>query len=312
MEELQAQIQLVTQKLNEQQRIINTGSLTRFELTAAQIIKTFNDIQPFSGEDNFKLKTFIKSVETAEQLCGNQNIELKLYCLQIVVNTKITGRARSIILEIPEGQRTWQTVVDTLTLRFRPKQSIHQLLYKAREIKVSHLKDLFYKLNNIKADISEIADFDNNNIFTYENIDKELVLILKSKIVPMLQVQINENQSLFDLESHYCRSEIYFDLNVIKENFKLSKQSLLKGKFDSKQKNRENKTNKFVSNNQNFSNSIPSREHFFNRSNKYKVNNPGPSKNSEPMEIDNVEMEKQSIIDNGEELEALNEEINFH
>src|ERR1700744_5166023 len=151
MEQLIAQVQLLTQKVTEQEAIINSGSITRFQLTASQIIKNFNDIKAFSGEDSFKLKSFLKAVENSEKLCGNGNNELREYCLQTIINSKIIGKARDAILEIPEEKRNWLTVVQTLTLRFRPKFTIHQLLYNAKEIKVHNLKDLFNKLTTIKS-----------------------------------------------------------------------------------------------------------------------------------------------------------------
>lgn len=64
------------------------------------------------------------------------------------------------------------------------------MLFQAKELKAYNLKDLFNKLTTIKSEINEICDFESNNDFTYRNIDKELVLILKSKL--MLQIQVNE------------------------------------------------------------------------------------------------------------------------
>lgn len=162
IEQLITQVSLLTTKVREQDAVINTARLTRFQLSASQVIKSFNDIKTFSGEDNYKLKSFLKSIENAELLCGDNNVELKENCLRLVVNSKIIGKARTAILEIPE--------------RFKPKHSIHQLLFQTKEIKVFNLKDLFNKLTTYKSDISEICDFENNNTFTYESIDKELVL----------------------------------------------------------------------------------------------------------------------------------------
>lgn len=43
MDQLVAQVQLLTNKVAEQEAIINSGNHTRFQLTASQIIKNFND-----------------------------------------------------------------------------------------------------------------------------------------------------------------------------------------------------------------------------------------------------------------------------
>lgn len=333
MEQLIAQVQLLTSKVSEQEAIINTGALTRFRLTPSQIIKNFNDIKSFSGEDSYKLKSFLKAVENAETLCGESNNELKEYCLRLIVNSKIIGKARNTILEIPENRRNWTTVVDTLTLRFRPKWTIHQLLFQAKEIKVFNLKDLFNKLTTIKSDISEICDFDDNSTFTYESIDKELVLTLKSKVIPMLQIQINEDKTLFELDNEFCASEIYLSTEVIKPIFKL----ISRFEKDKKQeKVKEKVIEKLVDNKQNFGQNKPFNNSFgFKQNfNKYTGNNSGQFKpNSgqfrnrvEQMEIDNlVESEEKDdeveIVNESDDIEETEtneneiddlDEVNFH
>lgn len=222
IEQLVQQVQLLTTKMAEQEAIINTANLTRFRLSASQVIKNFTDIKAFSGEDNYKLKSFLKAVENSELLCGENNDELREYCLKLVINSKIIGKARTAILKVPEHRRTWTTVVATLTLRFKPKFTIHQLLFQAKETKVFNLKDLFNKLTTIKSDISEVCDFQNGNTFTYDSINRELVLTLKSKLIPMLQIQVNEEETLFELDNHFCASEIYLSSDFIKPNYRLN------------------------------------------------------------------------------------------
>lgn len=332
MEQLIAQVQLLTTKLAEQEAIVNSGALTRFQLTPSQIIKNFNDIKAFSGEDSYKLKSFLKAVDNAETLCGDGNRELREYCLKLTVNSKIIGKARNTILEIPENQRNWSTVVTTLTSRFRPKFTIHQLLFQAKEIKVYNLKDLFNKLTTIKSDISEICDFENNSTFTYESIDKELVLTLKSKVIPMLQIQIDENKTLFELDNEFCVSEIYLSTEVIKPIFKIQNSKFEKDKKQERFKVDE----KLVDNKQNFT-----RNKSFNDNSGFKRNfdknignnsgqfrpNSGQFRNRvEQMEIDNlVEIEEKDdeveIVDENDENEEIEtngnktdelDEVNFH
>ncbi len=69
VEQLIQQVQLLTQKVTEQEAVL-TNTSNRFQLSASQVIKNFNDIKPFSGEDAYKLKSFFKSIENAEELCG--------------------------------------------------------------------------------------------------------------------------------------------------------------------------------------------------------------------------------------------------
>lgn len=135
VEQLNEQVTRLTQQLASQEARFQTIQQTRFQLTPDQIIRNFNEIPPFSGEDAYKLKSFLKTVNTVEALCGDNNPELKQYCLARLVNAKIIGKARETILEIPEAERNWQRTVQTLALRFRPKQTIHQLLFIAKDIK---------------------------------------------------------------------------------------------------------------------------------------------------------------------------------
>lgn len=263
MEQLTQQVLMLTQRIADQDGRLNQMRTTRFELTADQIIRNFNDIQPFSGEDSYKLKSFLKAVDDAESLCGENNGPLRQYCLRIV-NSKIIGKARNAILEIPENLRTWQTVVDTLKQRFRPKRTVHQLLYQAKELKVYNLKDLFNKLSGIKSETSEICDFVNENNFTYESIDKELVYILKSKLIPTVQMQIDQTKTLFELENVLCQTEIYLTDEAIKTVFKIDKnQKSDKGAQSYKRNDnnfqtpKRNHFNEFQNYNRNYSNNDP-------------------------------------------------------
>lgn len=223
IEQLTDQVTLLTQKIAEQENRLREVNVTRFELTADQIIRNFNGIPPFSGEDSFRLKSFLTTVKDVESLCGERNEHLKCYCLKKIINQKIIGSARNVILEIPEQQRTWETVVELLIQKFRPKHTIHQLLFQAKEIKVFNLKDLFNKINSIKSQTSEICDFENKEDFVYESVEQELVQILKSKLTPIMQIQIKSEKNLFELENEFCQNEIYFSSEIIKNEFRINK-----------------------------------------------------------------------------------------
>ena len=327
VEQLIQQVQLLTQKVTEQE-VALTNTSNKFQLSASQVIKNFNDIKPFSGEDTYKLKSFFKAIENAEELCGNHNQDLRSYCLRMMINAKIIGKARNAILEIPENQRNWITVQRTLKLRFRPKYTIHQLLFEAKGMKVFNLKDLFNKLTTVKSDISEICDYDQSTDFTYDSIDKELVLILKSKVIAILQIQIDEDESLFELDNTFCKSEIYLSGDVIKPEYKLKfedhkrgqnfpKSSKFEGNRNQNKPIEQEKEKPFIKktwqdnfhNKRNFKNdnsgqfksdNRPSgqfKKHFYNSENKI-----------ETMEIDNLV----EAADEEVETETLPEEVNFH
>ena len=219
------QMNFMHQQIAEQQEKLKVLQTTKFNLTADQIIKNFNDIPPFSGEDHYKLKSFLNTVNDAETLCGENNAELKTYCLKKIINSKIIGKARNTIMEIPENLRTWNSVINQLKMKYKPKDTIHHLLYVAKNLRVSNLKELFIKLSEVKSKCSEICDFEEEDLFTYESIDRELVLILKSKLTPMLQIQINNNKSLFELDNLLCNTEIYVSEDAIKNEYKMNRNT---------------------------------------------------------------------------------------
>lgn len=324
MEQLIQQVQLLTQKVTEQDAMLNvaTANTTRFQLSASQVIKNFNDIKSFSGEDSYKVKSFFKAIENAEELCGTQNQELRSYCLRMMINSKIIGKARNAILEIPENQRNWTTVKRTLVLRFRPKFTVHQLLFDAKGIKVFNLKDLFNKLTTVKSDISEVCDFDDDSVFTYQSVDRELVLILKSKVIPLLQFQIDETKTLFELDNHFCKSEIYLSGDVIKPSYKLRFEehtkpdnSMRNSKFDKNKghtKPFEKKKQFDYKPNPNRSDGLGSGRYnqnkFSGNSGQYRKNFHTYEPKVENMEIDNLV----EIQGEGDDSEIVREEVNFH
>lgn len=253
IEQLTEQVAILTQQMAQQrqqqqiqqQRIdANAIDETRFQLTPDQIIRNFDEIPAFSGESSYKLKSFLNTVASVEQLCGFENNNLKRYCLQKTINAKIIGRARLAILEIPDGERNWETVVATLTEKFRPRQTIHQLLYQAKDLKVFNLKDAFEKLTKIKYDANEICDFDNETQFTYISIDRELVQTLKFKLTPIIQLQIDSNKSLSELDNKLFQSEIYISEETIKTSYKINGNNFAK-ENNSKSNNQYNKNSNF-------------------------------------------------------------------
>ncbi len=259
MEELQRQILALQTQINNQE-IKFKSSAAHFNLTADQIIRNFSDIQPFSGDNNYKLKSFLKAVDDAEILCGEENDTLKTYCLRKTINNKIIGPARNVILEIPEDKRTWSCITTQLKLRFRPKNTINNLLFQAKNLRVSNLKELFYKFSHIKSECTEICDFDDENQFTYGNIDKELVKLLTLKLIPILQVQVNKNLSLYELDNSFCQTEAYYDQTLIKFEYRL------------KSNNYKNISN-YKNHNSNNQNTFKRSNNFYNHNNNNDNNN---------------------------------------
>lgn len=319
---LQEQVALLTATQNQQQQQMQEMQLTQFRLTPDQIIKNFNAIPLFSGEDSYKLRTFLKNVEQAEQLCGEQNFELRTYCLAKVIHGRIIGRARAAILRIPDRDRTWDAVVTTLTQQFKPKTTVHQMLFQARAIKVFNLKDLFNKLTSIEAQANEICDYNNGGHDTYDTINKELVQIAIDHLIPLMQIHINDTLTLNEIDHQLSRTELYYSEDAIKPIYRANKSSNYKAK-QQQQQNQNVESHNSQPQQNNYQNKNPSGtiSNQFNQNRvNYNVNtqntnqnqNPNPfiqnrsgqfrnNNKQQPMEIDNIY----------EQCHQNNQEINF-
>lgn len=106
-------------------------------------------------------------MEQAEQLCGDANEELRAYCLGKVIHGRIVGQA---ILRIPDQERTWTAVIETLMQKFKPKTKFHHLLFQARIIKIHNSKYMFNKLENIESQANEIYDFNDGGEISYKKL----------------------------------------------------------------------------------------------------------------------------------------------
>lgn len=219
MEELVEQIQNLEMTVKELEEKSRNPNL--FNLTSNEIIQMFYKIQPFSGENDYKLKPFLEIVKHVAVLCG-ENDELKTFCIQIIINHKIIGLAKDIILEIPKNQRTWSNIVEHLKIKFRPTNTIDNLLIQANQLKVRNLKDLFNKLTKIKTNCHEICDFNEENHLKYKYINRVLVELLITKVVPSIQSQIDSKKSLFELDSYFCQTDEYYNPNLIKNKYQLN------------------------------------------------------------------------------------------
>lgn len=226
MEEMQQQIfqlqqQLQQQALQQQQPIQQNN---RFGLKFSEIIQSFNNIPIFTGEDNYTLPTFLRNVKQAERLCCDTNDEFKAYCLTLVINGRISGRAQYCIQRIAEDQKTWANVEQSLKTEFQPSTSIHQELYRARIFKVHNLKDLFEKLKVVECKCIEIQDFNNDNLYNRNIINRELVQIVIDHLIVTEQQHIDETSSLTDLHNKMCKTAIYYSSEIIQPHFRAFRQ----------------------------------------------------------------------------------------
>lgn len=81
--------------------------------TTGQARQNQTELQ-LTSHDNYGVKSFIDKVTNTERLCGGNNFGLREHCLRNVINAQIIGRAKSVILKIPEELRTWKNVVSIL------------------------------------------------------------------------------------------------------------------------------------------------------------------------------------------------------
>lgn len=263
MEELRNQNAQLQALIQQQQHEINTHRLP-FVMNPAQIIETFNSIKSFSGdEDSYQWRTFRRAVNGAISLCGDQDVNLRTYCLNRVVNTKIVGSAASLLLEMPNDNLTWEAVVEFLEQRYRPRGTTCDLIYKARITKVLSLEDMFTKFHQIKLQANEIFYSNGNDKANMTNFDNELVKIVKTKMLGQYQVQVQPDMTLEQLDRHCESFETYQDINVIKPEDRINAN-----------RNNNRQENQIYTNSNSYNNQN-------NRFNRYNNNNYGNNNNTQ-------------------------------
>lgn len=195
---------------------LRANNITRFELKPKDIIEQFTKIKSFSGDDvEYTWRVFKDVVNGVLLLCGQENAELKTYCLSQVCTTKIVGKAGSILLEMEGGPRTWEDIVAFLDRKFRPKGRLVDLIREARNVKANNVKELMARILRIKIQASEIYRY-NNNVAGIAGFDNEMVDIVKSKLKPYFQMHIHTEHTLEDVDRLFSNFESYESFDAIK------------------------------------------------------------------------------------------------
>lgn len=224
-EELQRFMQFMEQQMNELRAVVHANQQGAagqgqaaaqpaaqqidFALDNNQIISHFNQLKQFSGDGEYPWRAFRSDVRATVELIRPGNDQLKVYCLSRVVSSKIVGKAAALLMEMPEEDRTWDTVSAFLDQKFRPKGTTSQLSVRAKELKVFTIKQLIEALWSIKIEANEIFRFNNATARTISDFDEELVHTLQDKLKPEYQVIITDNMTLEECETRFSRYSFY-------------------------------------------------------------------------------------------------------
>lgn len=214
IEELQQQLlnqqQQHEQKLQQQQQ--------QLILSPEQTINHFRHLKAFNGNDEYTLQEFIRSVDNAIQLCGNNN-QLLIYVTQIVLNEKIQGNAKRCIQRL--GSNTsWQAAKQELRLHFRPREDYAELINKTRNIKVDTLRELFDQVRQTNYLLNELYELDEGKEITYtpENNDRYLVGIVLEKLDNLVRGFISPNSTLITMYNKFAELKLLDDERAISKN----------------------------------------------------------------------------------------------
>lgn len=227
IQQQQAEIQELREQLNQQraqqqqqQQQQNANHNPRnehiFQLTSDQILRHFRHLKPFNGKDDYSLIEFIKSVESALQLCGNENF--RDYALQIVLNEKILGEAKRCVQRLG-NTLTWETAKAELKLHFRPRKDYAELINECRNIKVGNLRELFTIVKSVNYQLNELYNFEEQEnrptIYSPENNDKYLVGIVMEKIDSLVRGNIDKNFTLIEIYNKFSELKLLDDERAI-------------------------------------------------------------------------------------------------
>lgn len=216
MQQQQMQQQQIMQQ-REQQHLMQPQQQQsiQFELLTKpkDVIEQFRRLRPL--DKNHNTRSFVRSVESTMELCGN-NEQLLKYGLQIVVNEKILGDAGRSVRELDYGA-PWIQIKEKIMLGTQPKKTYAEIFNYCRQVKVSNLQELFSCFMNAKYEINEVYQVDIRKPGIYEptNVDRDLVDLLLEKIDGHVRAHISEDETLQDIVTKYTRLRLLDDRRAI-------------------------------------------------------------------------------------------------
>lgn len=318
MRNVVATLQNTIQQIQIQLQQVNISNhMQQTQMTPVEIRKTFRDIPVFSGEDKYRLSTFLRNVQAAESNCTSQ--QLQVQCLQKVINERITGRAQNVISRLSPSERTWENVKEALKAEFRPPGDITDMLYEAKYTKVQTIKDLLSKLRHVESKCIEIMDFDGHETYNHNLLNRDLVKIFIKKLNPIQQQLIDQNSTLCEIHRKMSSLDVYTDENAIDQKHKINKPFKPTHAYvqrnNSNHDNSQHKQNQNKSYNQTKSDYKPNPRSYNRNPNGYtnnynnanqstsQVNNNNSNTHTPtPMEVDSIQNRNQS---------SNNQDVNF-
>lgn len=201
----EAQLQQNMQHLRQNSLILLTNP--------KDVIEQFRRLRPLDEKHN--TRSFIRSVESTMELCGD-NEQLLKYGLQIVVNEKILGEAGRSIRELDYGA-SWTQIKEKIMLGNQPNKTYSAIFNHCRQVKVSNLNELFTCFTKAKYEINEIYQVDLRKPGIYEpaNVDRDLVDLLLEKIDGHVRAHIAEDETLQNIITRYTKLRLLDDRRAI-------------------------------------------------------------------------------------------------
>lgn len=121
-------------------------------------LKEIAHVKEFDG-DKKQLTQFLQVVDA---LMTGQDQQRKAELWQAIYNTKITGKAKELLLHNETAR--WEDAIHLLKQHFRPTCNHREITRKIGNLKVSSVQDLCYKIENILADINILATYEVNSV----------------------------------------------------------------------------------------------------------------------------------------------------
>lgn len=209
----QQQLQQQQQQLHQQQQQQRPQQMNELMLGPHHIINQFRQLKAL--DRNHNLPSFIKAVESIMALCG-QNQQLMNFGLQIITTEKIIGDANNTIREL-EDNTTWEDVKRKLKQQFKPTKTYAEVFNHCRLLKVSNMKELLDIFIKSKYEINNLYQYDERRpeLYTPENIDRDLTEILLEKIDGQFRAYIDNETTLKDIYEKYARLRLLEDSRTI-------------------------------------------------------------------------------------------------
>lgn len=182
-----------------------------------RILKEIAYIPEFGGQSE-KLTQFINVVENH---ISATRIEERPEIWQAIYNTKVTGRAKELLIH--NISTTWEAAKNLLKQHFRPTISYKEIANKITYLKVSSILDLNNKIEFLIQDINTFATYENNP----REVKSNLYVLISNKVKQLAIGNLSRDiRDIYDI--HKIKEILYsfvgYDEGNIQTDFKTNRQ----------------------------------------------------------------------------------------